>query len=217
MKIQFVLLADSYKCNGHCIAGKIIPSNKWIRPVNTDINTGLSDRQISYEDGSLPKLLDIIEIDVLRADPLDNQTENYIINENETWIKIGEYPITTLDLLVDKNISFLQYTENSSTKMNTRINTSFVQQNINNSLLFVKIPKAEVSVIFKDPENDPYRKDTILKFNLLNKLYEIPIKYKNNPYANINIYPIDKAFYATISLALDYYDYCYLVIAGLIL
>lgn len=66
MKIEFICLADSYKNGGHCIAGKRTDSLQWIRPVSQNVEEGLSDMQICYEDGSCPNLLDIIEIEAIK-------------------------------------------------------------------------------------------------------------------------------------------------------
>ena len=87
---------------------------------------------------------------------------------------------------------------------------------ITNSLLFLKIPKATVSVIKKYDDPDNYDKDTILKFTINNKQFEISKKDRRNIYSRFGNYPIENPLYITLSLALDFNGYCYLLVAGIL-
>ena len=93
-----VLLAKSYKPGGRCIAGrrvefveeKIVTLGDWVRPVAND-GTGkgaLTVDMYTYEDGSEAKVLDIVNVPVIKAFPLDGQPENYAIDESKKWKKI---------------------------------------------------------------------------------------------------------------------------------
>ena len=115
MKIQFICLADSYKNGGHCIAGKRTDTLQWIRPVSRNVEDGLSNSQISYEDGSYPRLLDIIEIEVIKPVPCFHQTENWLFDENIKWKKIDVFK-GSLDSLVDTSTSFLSFASDSPKK-----------------------------------------------------------------------------------------------------
>jgi len=215
VKIEFICLADSYKKGGHCIAGKRTDSLQWIRPVSQNVEEGLSDMQICYEDGSCPNLLDIIEIEAIQSVPSCHQTENWLFDETVKWKKVGVFT-GDLDTLVDTNTSFLSLASDSSKKMNCRIDSALSKTGqVNNSLLFLKIPQATVSVIKKNDDPNDYTKDTILKF-YNTKQFEVPIKDRRNPYSTIGDYPIDTPKFITISLGLDYNGYCYLLVAGIL-
>lgn len=216
MKIEFICLADSFKKGGHCIAGKRTDTLQWIRPVSQIVEEGLSDMQICYEDGSCPNLLDIIEIEAIQSVPCNHQTENWLFDETIKWKKVGVFT-GDLDSLVDTNISLLSVTSDSSKKKNCRIDTMFsITGQITNSLLFLKIPKATVSVIKKYDDPDNYDKDTILKFTINNKQFEISKKDRRNIYSRFGNYPIENPLYITLSLALDFNGYCYLLVAGIL-
>lgn len=62
--IEIICLANSRKISGRCIAGKIISSNKWMRSVSSRENEEISEEERRYENGQMPKLLDIIKIPV---------------------------------------------------------------------------------------------------------------------------------------------------------
>lgn len=84
-----VCLANSRKTGGRCVAGIDLRSGKWIRPVN-DNGESLSLKDISYEDGSVSQLLEVVEVPLIRHQPLYYQPENWIIDKTVYWSKLGE-------------------------------------------------------------------------------------------------------------------------------
>ena len=94
---RIVCLANSYKPpNGRCIAGVEIlrdgPFGGWIRPVSARNTAEVSSSEYKYQDGASPKLLDIIDIPLLKAAPHGHQTENHVLNPSGWWAKQGELP-----------------------------------------------------------------------------------------------------------------------------
>src|SRR5262249_4185476 len=90
-----VVLANSVKSSGRCLAGKeVFDSGKswkiggWIRPVTTQEGGEISAYQMSQALGSDPKLLEVIEIPFSGAVPLSYQPENWLI---ETPLKKGSW------------------------------------------------------------------------------------------------------------------------------
>lgn len=112
-----VLLAKSYKPGGRCIAGRraelvkkdplkktVVKLGGWVRPVAND-GTGkgaLTADMYTYEDGSEAKVLDIVKVPVIKAFPLDGQPENYVIDENEMWKKVGTLSAKCLPRIKDE-------------------------------------------------------------------------------------------------------------------
>jgi len=89
--IEIVCLANSKKMSGRCIAGKIISENKWIRPVSDRANEEISEEERRYENGQMPKLLDIVSIPVKEHKPILFQYENYLIDDGYYWEKKGSF------------------------------------------------------------------------------------------------------------------------------
>lgn len=132
-----ICLANSRKLGGHCIAGKKLENNKWIRPVSQLVTGELYLQYIQYRDGSLPKCLDVIAIPVLREEPKFFQPENVLIAEGQ-WIKVHVFPLTKLDVLCDDNPSnFLLLGGHTD-----RIRENYLQRNnIESSLALVRPQK----------------------------------------------------------------------------
>jgi len=91
---RIVCLANSYKPpNGRCIAGiDVLGHGKygsWIRPVSARDSQEVSFSEYKYENGQSPRLLDILDVPLLKAVPHNHQTENHVIDANAWWVKKG--------------------------------------------------------------------------------------------------------------------------------
>jgi hypothetical protein len=87
---RIVCLANSKKLSGRCVAGREVGSGggNWIRPVSARPSEEVSENERQYEDGSDPRVLDIIEIPLVRAAPHACQTENWLIDPERYWRRI---------------------------------------------------------------------------------------------------------------------------------
>lgn len=110
-KLLIVILAKSYKPHGRCIAGRLVKyveDNKveigsWVRPVAND-HTGhgaLQEKMYEYEDGTEVRVLDIVEIPIIKHFPIDGQPENYVIDESKKWKKISSLNPTFIQSISD--------------------------------------------------------------------------------------------------------------------
>ena len=148
-KKQFIVLANSIK-KGHgtfrCIAGREVVDeidgdwivDDWIRPVSgSALNAGaLSAKHFTYEDGSQVQPLDVVECDCLRANDNKAQPENWLLNEDVTWRKIGEIGVDSLSELLDEPLNlWLQPSEKTD-----RIAPSYLPiQPLHQSLTLIRI------------------------------------------------------------------------------
>ena len=70
---RIVCLANSRMASGRCIAGKEVTADGrpggWVRPVSGWSTGGLSERERQYEDGTEPRVLDVVDEAVLEAKP----------------------------------------------------------------------------------------------------------------------------------------------------
>ena len=87
---RIVILANSRKLAGRCIAGKEITGRfPWVRPVSEREHEEVSEYERQYEDGSDPRLLDIVDVPLLKERPKDYQQENRLLDPGRYWRKIG--------------------------------------------------------------------------------------------------------------------------------
>lgn len=102
---RIVCLANSRKLAGRCIAGREWlggrEPGRWLRPVSEREHQEVSEYERQYEDGSDPRVLDIIDIPVVGPKPEGCQTENWLLNPEYYWEKVGSYSSLDLPLLVD--------------------------------------------------------------------------------------------------------------------
>ena len=96
---RIVCLANSRKMNGRCIAGREWSDGRagpWVRPVSDRDGQEVSEGERQYEDGSDPRVLDIMDVPVLEPRPHEYQTENWLLDPQRYWEKAGR--LSSLDL-----------------------------------------------------------------------------------------------------------------------
>ena len=97
---RFLCLANSRKLSGRCVAGRETDPNtrSWIRPVSDRPHQEVSERERQYKDGSDIKVLDIIDVPLIRAQPSSYQSENWLLDPGYYWALQGR---ASWDELVD--------------------------------------------------------------------------------------------------------------------
>ena len=101
---RIVCLANSRKLHGRCIAGREwrnAQAGCWIRPVSEREHEEVSEYERQYEDGSDPQVLDIIDIPMLERKAKSYQTENWLLNPDYYWEKVGKLSWFDLPALLD--------------------------------------------------------------------------------------------------------------------
>lgn len=109
---RIVCLANSRKYSGYCFAGKVLPEKRpglsaiadagpWVRPVGSSDTGELALTQMTLADGSLPRLLDIIDIPLGPGLPREYQSENHALRP-VPWRRTGRLPQDHLSHLCDQ-------------------------------------------------------------------------------------------------------------------
>ena len=101
---RIVCLANSRKMNGRCVAGREWRGGRagpWVRPVSAREGQEVSEYERQYEDGSDPRVLDVVDVPVLEPQPHGYQTENWLLDPERYWAKAGRLSPFDLEALRD--------------------------------------------------------------------------------------------------------------------
>jgi len=88
--------------DGRCIAGREWNTNRaggWIRPISHRTGQEISEYERQYEDGSDPRVLDIIDIPLIKPQPQSFQTENWLIDSKCYWKRVGKLSLDDMHKL----------------------------------------------------------------------------------------------------------------------
>jgi hypothetical protein len=101
---RILCLANSKKLSGRCVAGREVVDGDpgpWIRPVSSRPSEEVSEDERQYEDGSDPRVLDIVDITLHRPLPHACQTENWLLNPDYYWSRVRQVGWTELQPYVE--------------------------------------------------------------------------------------------------------------------
>ncbi len=101
---RLVCLANSRKLHGRCVAGREWngeAAGGWIRPVSVRDGGEVSEYERQYEDGSDPRVLDVVDVPLLAPRPQDYQTENWLLDPKRYWTRAGRLATSDLPALTD--------------------------------------------------------------------------------------------------------------------
>ncbi|AGY60355.1 dual OB domain-containing protein [Gloeobacter kilaueensis] len=76
-RFEILCLANSRKYQARCIAGLRYDRQGWLRPIGTAEKGALTVEECSYPDGSEPKILDRISVELIDVCPEWHQPENW--------------------------------------------------------------------------------------------------------------------------------------------
>jgi len=89
---RIVCLANSRKLNGRCIAGRELADGQpsiWVRPISNREHQEVSEYERQYQDGSDPRVLDVLDVPLLRGVPRTYQRENWLLDPKHYWERVG--------------------------------------------------------------------------------------------------------------------------------
>lgn len=152
MKPQYVTiacLANSRKMSGRCVAGKIMegPSaGRWVRPVSDRPGEEVSEHERQYQDGTDPKVLDLIRIPFLQTKPKPYQPENRLIDGDAYWEKIGQVSPSQVKALLDQPTLLWTNDQSTMAGLNDRVELTEASKLKLGSLYLIEVPNLELRV-----------------------------------------------------------------------
>lgn len=151
---RIVCLANSRKLRGRCVAGREWDDGQigpWIRPVSDRENQEVSEYERQYPDGSDPRVLDILDVPVLGPIPTNHQRENWLLDPEYYWERVGNLSWADLPSFVDSPIAPL-WVDGYSTYhgLNDEIPLDTIDS-LSNSLTLIHVDALQMSV-FKPGE-----------------------------------------------------------------
>jgi hypothetical protein len=208
--VEIVCLANSRKVSGRCIAGKEQLTLKWIRPVSGRENMEISEEERRYSDGSMPKLLDIVKISVTKHQPINHQTENYLINNQIHWQKTGRFPSARLKEMLDSPADLWGIGRSSYQGLNDRVPDS---SDYRESLYLIKPENITIIVRIEGAEFNNAKRKVRVRFDYQGQQYLLPV---TDPMIERTFltkgpgeYILSGNIALCVSLGLAYEGYCY--------
>jgi hypothetical protein len=171
-------LANSRKPpSGFCVAGREITSSGfggWIRPISARPTAELSVSERQYEDGSDPKVLDVISIELCRRQSHLHQQENHCIDVGYFWLKRGRVDWQKLQAAVEDPGPTLWLNGCSSSHgLNDRVPEAMLGR-FSRSLYLVRPQELTIIVASEDAEFG-LRRRVRTRFKLNGNYYQIPM------------------------------------------
>ena len=218
---RIVCLANSRKPYGRCVAGREWLGGKagqWIRPVSDREHQEVSEYERQYEDGSDPRVLDVIDVPVLEPRPIDHQTENWLLDPEHYWEKVGRLSWFDLPVLADLVAPLWLDGHSTYHGLNDKIPLD-IAGSVGDSLKLIHVDELELSV-FKPGEAFGNRKRRVQgRFMYARNTYALWVTdpgYERRYLAKLDgDYQVGECF-LTVSLGERYDGACYKLIASII-
>lgn len=218
---RIVCLANSRKLQGRCVAGRELIQGTaagWIRPVSDREHEEVSEYERQYEDGSDPRVLDVIDIPLREPRPRGYQQENWLIEPDEYWIRVGRFSWADLGPLRDQSGTLWLNGYHTSNGENDYIPLEQVQA-IESSLKLVYVEGMQLSV-FKPGEAFGNSKRRVqARFRFGGTRYALWVTDPVIERAYLALEDGNHALresYLTISLGEPYEDRCYKLVAAVL-
>ena len=214
-----VCLANSRKLNGRCVAGKELAGDTpvgWLQPVSNREHEEVSEYERQYEDGSDPHVLDIIDVPLLEAKPKEYQQENWLLDPDEYWRKVGTW--NDLSRLVDPVAPLWINSHSTYNGRNDKIPLLLIQS-LDSSLRFVRVDRLRLAVFKPGEAFGNLKRRVQARFHHGGDEYALWVTDPGYERAYLarpdGSYEIGESF-LTISLGEPYNDYCYKLVATII-
>ena len=214
---RILCLANSRKGGERCVAGREISAGghpgPWVRPVSNRPNDAVSEFERQYKDGSEPRVLDVVDVPVIKASPQEYQRENWLLDPERRWELIRRLAPSDLAHFTTREAQLWVSGYSSAEEENDRIPSSIAIK-LPSSLRLIRVDQMELSVRTHDSG-----RRVRARFRYAQTGYSLRVtdpvceqRYKD---LDDGDYPIGES-YLTISLGEPFEGYSYKLIAAVI-
>lgn len=218
---RIICLANSRKRRGRCVAGREILSDAWggwIRPVSDRPHEEISWRERTYEDGSDPRVLDVIDVPLIEPRPGTFQRENWLLDPHWYWVKTDRVDPSALVELVDCNGPLWLNRSSTRQGMNDRVSVDDAAA-LETSLSLIHVEKLSIRVFTPGADFGDRRRRVQARFELGDAHYSLwvtdPVHERRFHAQADGTYDLGPSF-LTISLGEPFEDYVYKLVAAII-
>lgn len=218
---RILCLANSRKLQGRCVAGRELVNDSpglWIRPVSDRPSEEVSEEERRYEDGSDPKVLDVIDIRLIGERPKDYQQENWLLDPLSYWVKKSTMSWSDLSDFADERGPLWINERSSYVGLNDRIPLDEARK-LTSSLTLVYVEKMELRVFAPGEAFGNAKRRVQAKFSFDGADYwhwvTDPIIEREYLARADGTYTLKQCF-LTISIGEPYQDFCYKLVATVI-
>lgn len=189
---------------------------QWIRPVSARETEEVSDQERQYKDRAEPKVLDIMDIELIRPCPKTYQQENWLLDPDVYWAKTGEYSWNDLHRLVDSSAPLWINGHDTKNGVNDKIPDKDVES-LESSLRLIHVNKLFISVRTPGEAFGDYRHRLLARFRYKNTDYVLKVTDPTycETYRVNGDYQIGEV-YLTISISMPFKGASYKLVATII-
>ena len=178
----------------------------------------VSEHERQYEDGSDPKLLDLIDVPLIEHSPLGHQSENWLLDPRRYWRKVDRLAPRFLGGLLDREAPLWLDGQSTYNGRNDKVPAADLKT-LDDSLRLIAVDRLKLRVFAPGEVFGNPKRRVQGQFSYADRSYALWVTDPNVERGYLakpdGVYE-SAACYLTISLGEPFEDACYKLIAAII-